>query len=116
MAIWVIASSIPLAISAAFFVLSPATDPLSQRILVSAHGASITLLCLVAFLVGTFGNPRQEFREPFMWSFLVPLILIGLSLFAFNGKKRLLFLHIINFAWLFVAFTIGSMAITGVWA
>lgn len=112
--IWLILCAIPVAVSLVYFRSSPVSETLSYRLLVSAHGAAISMLSFAAFFIGTF-TPRQNYAEPFAWLLLAPVILIVLSFIGFNGRKLIHFLQLVNVVWLFFLFTLGSMAISGTW-
>jgi hypothetical protein len=115
MLFWLVAASVPLLTSLAYFRASPLTESFSQRIAVSLHGAAISALCIGAVLVGMAGAPRAEFGEIFRSLLLVPIFLVIYSLWRFQGRRAIHLLQGINLLWLAFAFFFGGMAVTGVW-
>ena len=105
----------PVIASVAYFRTSPSTEPLAQRLAVSAHGIAISVLCLSALLIGGFGHSQQEFGVFFRSFCWVPVFLIAYSFWRFRGKKSIHLLQVINLIWLFFAVVLGGMAVTGVW-
>lgn len=112
---WLLASSVPLLTSLAYFRASPVTDSLPQRISVSLHGVTVSALCIAAVLVGMVGTPRSSLAEPFHLLLLVPVVLALYSFWRFRGNKAIHLLQSINLLWLALASFFGSMAVTGVW-
>ena len=112
---WLLASSVPLLTSLAYFRASPVTDSLAQRISVSLHGVTVSALCIAAVLVGMVGTPRPSLAEPFHLLLLVPVVLALYSFWRFRGNKAIHLLQSINLLWLALASFFGSMAVTGVW-
>ncbi len=115
MVFWLVAPSVPLVTSLVYFLASPATESLAQRIAVSLHGAAVSALCFGAIFVGMFGSPRPEFGETFLHLLAVPVALIAYSFWRFHGNKAVHLLQSINLLWLAFAFLFGGMAVTGVW-
>ncbi|BCB25722.1 hypothetical protein SKTS_06080 [Sulfurimicrobium lacus] len=113
--LWLVAASVPLVISLVYFRASPATESLAQRIAVSLHGATVSVLCIGAVLVGMIGSPRPELGEMFRLLLVVPVALIAYSLWRFQGKRAIHLFQGINLLWLAFAFFLGGMAVTGVW-
>ena len=105
----------PVIASVAYFRTSPSTEPLAQRLAVSAHGIAISVLCLSALLIGGFGHSQQEFGVFFRSFCWVPVFLIAYSFWRFRGKKSIHLLQVVNLIWLFFAVVLGGMAVTGVW-
>lgn len=115
MLFWLLASSVPLLTSLAYFCASPATEPLAQRIFVSLHGVAVSALCIAAVLVGMVGTPRPSLAEPFHLLLFVPVALAFYSFWRFRGSRAIHLLQGINLLWLALTFFFGSMAVTGVW-
>ena len=115
MLFWLVAASVPLITSVAYFLASPATEALAQRIAVSLHGAAVSVLCVGAVLIGMLGSPRPELGETFHFLLLVPIALVIYSLWRFRSKRAIHLLQGINVLWLALAFIFGGMAVTGVW-
>ena len=67
----------PLVISVAYFLASPGSEPVSQRLAVAAHGVVIFSLSLFALLVAVLELENQKYGEPFRWFCLTPLIAIA---------------------------------------
>lgn len=102
-------------VSIAYFRSTPAGTPLSRRIAVSAHGASGTVLYLLAWLISPYGLSRPAYATPYMWAFSLPAMLILLSLLKFNGRSSIHALQLVNVPALFLTWVIGTMAVTGEW-
>ena len=100
---WLLASSVPLLTSLAYFRASPVTDSLAQRISVSLHGVTVSALCIAAVLVGMVGTPRPSLAEPFHLLLLVPVVLALYSFWRFRGNKAIHLLQSINLLWLALA-------------
>lgn len=115
MLFWLLASSVPLLTSLAYFRASPVTESLVQRISVSLHGAAVSALCIAAVLVGMVGTPSPAFAEPFHLLLFVPVVLVLYSFWRFRGNRATHLVQSINLLWLALAFVFGSMAVTGVW-
>ena len=112
---WLLVALPPLITSFVYFQASPATESLAQRIGVSLHGATISIILIGAVLVGMVGAPDPAFGEKFCFILLVPIILIIYSFWRFLGNKAVHFLQVINLLWLFFTFFVGGMAVTGNW-
>lgn len=115
MVFWLVAASVPLVTSLVYFRASPLTESLTQRIAVSLHGVVVSILCVGAVLVGMIGSPRQELGEIFRFLLAVPLALVVYSLWHFHGKRAIHPIQGIKLLWLTFAFSLGGMAVTGVW-
>ena len=110
-----LAPILALVISVVYFRSSPRTEPLSKRILASAHGAVITAIYMGAMTVFWAQKANPKFITPFLFSLLVPLLLIVVSFFVYRGRKTIHFLQLLNLLCLGWTFFIGSMAVTGDW-
>ena len=115
MLFWLVVASVPLITSLVYFRASPSSQSLAHRIAVSLHGATISVLCIVAVLIGMVGSPRQELGETFRFLLFVPILLVIYSVWRFQGKRAIHLLQSINLFWLALAFFFGGMAVTGVW-
>jgi hypothetical protein len=101
------------AISGVYFVASPRTQPLRNRILASAHGAAIALLYAAAWMVLISGQSSLWLGNLFAFLLLLPLSLIIISFFFYQGPKSVHWLQIINgVCLLWTGFT-GIMLVTG---
>jgi hypothetical protein len=110
-----LAPILALVISVVYFISSPRTEPLSKRILASAHGVVITAIYMGAMTVFWAQKANPKFITPFLFSLLVPLLLIAVSFFVYRGRKTVHFLQLLNLLCLGWTFFIGSMAVTGDW-
>jgi len=109
----VVAPLLTAAVSTAYFLASPRAQPLRNRILASAHGAAIALLYAIAWIVLVSGHSNLRLGSPFAFSLLLPLALIVLSFFTYQGRKVLHWLQFVNVVCLlWIGFT-GIMLITG---
>ncbi len=104
-----------LLVSLAYFHAADAALSLGRRIAVSAHGGSIAALHLGAFAIALAGWSHPKYGTPFLVALLVPLVLMGYSLFAFRGRNSVHWLQLVNVVALFWAAFIGVMSITGEW-
>jgi hypothetical protein len=82
-----LAPLLTLGISAIVFAKSPRDQSLIDRIAASAHGASISLIYLAAWLVALTRASANRFGIPFALLLLVPATLIAASLFLYKGPK-----------------------------
>jgi hypothetical protein len=104
-----------LLVSVAYFRASePSLGPW-RRMLLSAHGASISVLHFGAFAIWSTGASHTRYGKPFAISLLVPIALIAYALVAFRGKRSVHWLQLLNLVALFWAAFIGGMAVTGDW-
>lgn len=110
-----LAPILALVISVVYFISSPRAEPLPKRILASAHGAVITAIYMGAMTVFLAQKANPKFITPFLFSLLVPLLLIAVSFFVYRGRKTVHFLQLLNLLCLGWTFFIGSMAVTGDW-
>lgn len=62
-----------------------------------------------------FGHPQAHYGFVYKTVLLVPVALIGYSLFYFRGNKWAHTLQAVNLVWLFCALIFGQMAVTGIW-
>lgn len=115
MFLWLVAASVPVITSVAYFLASPATETFVKRISVSMHGVVVSVVCAGAVLVGMLGSPWQETEAIFQFFLLLPLSCIVYSLWVFQGKKTIHLLQLINLSWLAFALFFGGMAVKGVW-
>ena len=113
--LWGLLALAPLVISVVYFLASPGSEPVSQRLAVAAHGVIIFSLSLFALLVAVLELVNQKYAEPFRWFCLAPLIAIAYSFLRFNGNKMIHWLQTINLVWLILIFIFGQMAVTGIW-
>jgi hypothetical protein len=102
-------------ISVIYFLQSPRTDPLSIRLLVSAHGVSIAALYIGAMLVWWTGHSDARFESVFIFLLVLPLVLIAVSFVFFRGNKSLHLLQALNILCLMWTAFVGGMAVTGDW-
>ena|ERR1035437_400095 len=110
-----LAPIVALVISAAYFMSSPLSKPLSKRILASAHGVVITAIYMGAMTIFWAQKANPKFITPFLFSLLIPLFLIAVSFFVYQGRKTIHSLQLLNLLCLGWTFFIGSMAVTGDW-
>jgi hypothetical protein len=101
------------AISGVYFVVSPRTQPLRSRILASAHGVTIALLYAAAWMVLISGQSSLWLGNLFAFSLLLPLSLIIISFFFYQGPKSVHWLQVINVACLLWTGVTGIMLVTG---
>jgi hypothetical protein len=112
---YLLAPTLPLIISILYFVASPKEEGFLARLLVSAHGASITFIFLAVLFISYFHKSNPIFGLPFMLCILLPIGLILISASRFRGPSALHLLQLINLCCLaWIAF-IGLMAVTGDW-
>jgi hypothetical protein len=104
-----------MAISVVYLWRSPKVQPLSQRLLVSAHGAAIAAIYVCAMYVWWSGSSHAGLALPFMFSLVIPLLLIVMSFLKFQGPRSTHFLQLVNLFCLGATFFYGGMAITGDW-
>lgn len=102
-------------VSYAYFLTSPETEPLKERLLVSAHGAVAALILIVAIVIGFSGEHSRSFGLPYKLAFSLPTASIIYSFFRFRGNKAIHLLQLINVPALLISLLMGSMAITGTW-
>jgi hypothetical protein len=102
------------AISCVYFVRWDSGTAL-ERVALSAHGALLGWLLVLAWLVGATGAARQSFATPFALAFLVPTALAVAALFRFQGNKVVHLLQLPLLACGFWIWFVGTMAITGEW-
>lgn len=110
-----LAPVLALSVSAVYFFTSPKTESLSKRLLASAHGLSIAALYLAAMTIFWTNTAHPKFQIPFLFSLVIPALLIGISFFIYRGNKTVHFLQLLNLLCLSWTFFIGSMAVTGKW-
>ncbi|OUC16568.1 MAG: hypothetical protein B0A82_00945 [Alkalinema sp. CACIAM 70d] len=115
MFLWLVAASVPVITSVAYFLASPATETFVKRISVSMHRVAVSALCVGAVLIGMLGSPCQEMEAIFQIFLLPTLACIVYSLWVFQGKKTIHLLQSINLLWLTFALFFGGMAVKGVW-
>lgn len=102
-----------LVVSAAYLNASSPSMPMHRRILVSAHGVAGASLLATAVIVAATGNSGANWRIPYMILFLLPVVLIGISLVLFRGKTGV---HMLQFPFLIVllySMFISLMLVTG---
>ena len=115
MLFWILVALAPLMTSFVYFQASPATESLTQRIGVSLHGATLSIILIGVVLVGMVGTPDPVLGKTFCILLLVPILLIIYSFWRFQGNKAVHLLQVWNLLWLFFTFFFGGMAVTGVW-
>jgi len=104
-----------MAISVVYLWRSPKGQPVPQRLLVSAHGAAIAAIYLCAMYMWWSGLSRANLALPFMFSLMIPLLLILVSFLKFEGPRSMHLLQLANLFCLGATFFIGGMAVTGDW-
>lgn len=72
---WLLASSVPLLSSLAYFCASPGAEAFAQRISVSLHGVAVSSLCIAAVLVGMVGTACPHLLDHFIFCRLCPSFL-----------------------------------------
>jgi hypothetical protein len=100
-------------VSVVYFVASPKTQPIRQRLLASAHGAVIVTVYALAWLVIIAGISRPYLFFLFALSLLVPGALIATSFFVYQGPKAVHCLQVPNVACLLWTGFAGAILITG---
>ena len=115
MLFWLVVGLPPLITSFVYFQASSATESITQRIGVSLHGATLSIIFIGAVLVGMLGTPDPAFGKTFCFLLLVPIVLIIYSFWGFQGNKVVHFLQVYNLFWLFFTFFFGGMMVTGQW-
>lgn len=106
---------IPLCTSYWYFKSSPATAPMAQRLLVSAHGISALALLFIAMTFGFSGNTSERLHEIFLRLQAMPLMLILLALLLFRGPRSTHWLQVLNVPATLVCAFISLMAVSGRW-
>lgn len=105
---------LPLAISAVYFLRSPSNQALFQRMLVSAHGLSISVIYLSATAISWTKKADSTLGRPFAIALVIPLVLI--VIFAlYRGRRTTHWFQVLNFVCLAWVSFVGGMAITGDW-
>lgn len=101
------------AVSGLYFAASPRAEPLRKRVLVSAHGAAIALLYVLAWIVLITGRSNLRLGTPFLLLLILPVLLITLSFAFYRGRKVVHWLQIINMVCLLWTGFVGTMLVTG---
>lgn len=114
---WYGAPVVMIGVSLAYFFADPRRPAVRERLLVSAHGLAGAALYFGAFAVAWFqpGGYRPYLGWPYAVLLLVPLALIGVSLFKFRGNRLTHALQVPNVVALLWSAFVGVMAITGDW-
>lgn len=112
---WLLAPALAFLTSVAYFKSSPKSESLNKRIIVSAHGVVIAALYMVAMTIFWAQKADPKFITPFLFSMVVPLLLITVSFIFYRGRKVIHFLQLLNLLCLGWTFFVGSMAVTGDW-
>jgi hypothetical protein len=86
---------------------------LAERMLISAHGISTSLLLSVAFLMSYFGLSSFDYIEAYSAFFILPIISMLFSIFRHQGKKDILLLHLIMLPLLIFSWFFGGLYVTG---
>ena len=73
------------------------------------------MLYVGALIFSAIGISKPGYGVPFLATLLVPVALIVLSFFLYEGRKSLHTLQLVNLLCIAWTFFIGSMAITGEW-
>ena len=93
-------------VSVIYFCASPKTQNLSTRLLASAHGVSIVIIFLGAFLISYFCKSQEMSDLIYEILMAVPVSLIIISFFLFRGSKIIHLLQLVNlFCLLWSAFS-----------
>ena len=108
MLFWLVLCLPPLITSFVYFQASSATESIAQRIGVSLHGATLSIILIGAVLVGMLGTPDPAFGKTFCFLLLVPIILIIYSFWRFQGNKVVHFLQVFNLLWLFLLSSLAA--------
>lgn len=111
---WLGAPVVSAAISSVYFVKARRLV-FGRRVAVSAHGALLLLIYLVAAVVHQTGTFRPALVWPFLGAFIAPALSILFALAWYRGNKALHLLILpLLYCGLWIAF-IGGMAVTGDW-
>lgn len=86
--IWILAPLIMCSVSLVYFLVDDKSGPFQTCLLSSMHGFLGSLVFLVAFVIAFIGSPSPGLREPYLLLWLAPVVLIGVSLWRFNGPGR----------------------------
>jgi hypothetical protein len=76
-----------IAVSGVYFFSSPRSQPLSRRLLASAHGLAIALLYMAALIVMWTHREDRALLIPFYSLLSIPVILMALSFVLYQGRK-----------------------------
>lgn len=104
-----------LCIGLVYFYKSPPSQPLAQRVIISCYGVSILLIYICAWAVFVTGLSNNSLISPFLYTFIVPLILIVATFVLYRGPKWVHLLQIVNVIVLAWTYFIGGMAVTNDW-
>jgi hypothetical protein len=100
-------------VSIVYFMTSPQSQPMRQRLLASAHGAVIVMLYALAWAIIAAGISRPSLLLPFAVSLLFPGVLIAASFFVYKGPRAVHWLQVPNVACLLWTGVAGAMLVTG---
>jgi hypothetical protein len=90
--VWLLAPLVMSGVSFAYWRFGGTSNSLAERLLPASHGVVGTLVFFFAFVIAFFSAPAPHFREPYLALWLVPLALVGVSLWRFKGARRVHFL------------------------
>ncbi|HEY2865358.1 MAG TPA: hypothetical protein VGK37_17195 [Casimicrobiaceae bacterium] len=104
-------------VSAIYFFADQRRPAYADRLISSAHGIVGVLLYFGALAIwwSSPNEARPFLANPYAFLYLVPLGLIGVSLFRFRGPRFIHLLQLPNLAALAWALFVGSMAVSGDW-
>ena len=99
-----------LAVSVVYYRTSPPDQPVLLRMLASAHGLAIALLCILwVFLIQ---SPRAAWHlKAFQYLCLVPVGLIVASFALFQGPRKVHLLQGVNLGSLAFVFFVGTFSL-----
>jgi hypothetical protein len=101
------------AISWRYFLASEGEVKLGWRLLTSAHGLVGTLLYLSAIPTMLLSSPSTRLRETYATLWLLPVVLVGVSIWRFKGPKDMHLLLIALLPAMYLAFVAGTILIGG---
>src|SRR5258706_1783070 len=112
---WYLARLVSLGISVIYYVMAPMDTPLSRRILVSAHGAAMSILYVGAMTVALLGASRPTYGTPFLVFMAIPVLFAILAMRFYQGNRMIHLLQVVNVLCLAWTGFMGRMAVTGKW-
>ena len=114
-AAWYLAPIVSFLISVVYYRASGGQVTPLWRVVISAHGVTITLIYIGATVVALSGHADLRLGPVFTWALVAPLTSMIAALVKFKGRKMTHLLLVPNLACLLWVGFIGGMAITGDW-
>lgn len=106
---------VPTLISLVYFWTSPKQQGLATRLWASCHGIVLASIYLGAFFISEMKLSEPIYGWLFAISMLLPLSLMALSFFLYEGPTYVHLLHLVGLICVLWTMFVGGMAITGNW-